>query len=215
MVLEDALNEAVPAAYETAVAEQGVTALGQPQINIDQNLDELTDGTEIVFTAEVDVRPEIELPEYKGLAVEVADVEATEADINEQLDELRGRFATVTPVERAAADGDLVVVDVTGTLDGVEVEEFSGTGMTFQVGAGNMIEALTTQSVVSRKVILRRFDTPRQRAHSRARKWSCRLRSRGCGSANCPPPTTTSPNWPLSFRRSRNCAATLPSDLPA
>ena len=140
VVLEDALNEAVPAAYEAAVAEQGVTALGQPQINIDQNLDELTDGSEIVFTAEVDVRPEIELPEYKGLAVEVADVEVTEADINEQLDELRGRFATVTPVERAAADGDLVVVDVTGTLDGVEVEEFSGTGMTFQIGAGNMIE---------------------------------------------------------------------------
>ncbi len=140
VVLEDALNEAVPAAYEAAAAEQGVTALGQPQVNIDQNLEELTEGTEIVFTAEVDVRPEIELPDYKGLTVEVADVEVTEADINEQLDELRGRFATVTPVERAAADGDLVVVDVSGTLDGVEVEEFSGAGMTFQIGAGNMIE---------------------------------------------------------------------------
>ena len=139
VVLEEALNEAVPAAYDAAVIEQGIAPLGQPELKIDQDLGEMAEDDPVVFTAEVDVRPEVDLPDYKGMKVEVADVEVTDADIDEQLDELRGRFATVTPVERPAADGDMVVVDVLGTIDGDRVEEFSGAGMTFEVGAGNMI----------------------------------------------------------------------------
>jgi trigger factor len=94
----------------------------------------------VEFTAEVDVRPNIELPMYKGRSVQVADVEVTEADIDEQLDELRTRFASVAPVERATAADDLVVVDVEGLVDGERRDEFSGTAMTFEVGAGKMIE---------------------------------------------------------------------------
>ena len=138
-VLEEALNEAVPVAYEEALAEHDVVALGQPDIVIDQDLTALGDDDAINFTAEVDVKPEVNLPDYQGIEVEVADQEVTDADVEEQLDELRARFATVNPVERSAAAGDLVVVDVTGSIDGEEVEEFTAAGMTFEVGAGKMI----------------------------------------------------------------------------
>lgn len=139
-VLEEALNDAIPAAYQAAVDEHAVQALGQPDVNIDQDLTELGDDDAVSFTAEVDVRPAITLPQYKGRPVQVADAEVAEDDIDEQLTELRSRFATVTPVERAAADGDLVVVDVLGEIDGERKEEFSGTAMTFEVGAGSAIE---------------------------------------------------------------------------
>jgi trigger factor len=81
-------------------------------VNIEQDLTELGDDDTVSFTAEVDVRPAITLPQYKGRPVQVADAEVTDEDIDEQMTELRSRFATVTPVERAAEDGDLVVVDV-------------------------------------------------------------------------------------------------------
>ncbi|MCB0915348.1 MAG: trigger factor, partial [Actinobacteria bacterium] len=139
VVLQEALEEAVPAAYEKAIAEHQVAALGQPNIVIDQDLAELGDDDSIEFAAEVDIRPELELPDFSELAIEVADNEVTDESIDEQLDELRGRFATVTPVEREVADGDLVVVDVVGELDGEELDEYTSAGMTFEVGTGKMI----------------------------------------------------------------------------
>ena len=139
-VLEEALNDAIPSAYQSAVEEHSVLALGQPEVNIEQDLTELGDDDTVSFTAEVDVRPAITLPQYKGRPVQVADAEVTDEDIDEQMTELRSRFATVTPVERAAEDGDLVVVDVVGTIDGDRKEEFSGTAMTFEVGAGSAID---------------------------------------------------------------------------
>ena len=140
VVLEEALNDAIPSAYQAAVEEHAVRALGQPDVNIEQDLTELGDDEVVSFTAEVDVQPAIELPQYKGRPVQVADAEVTEDDVEEQLTELRSRFATVTPVDRAVADGDLVVVDVSGEIDGEAREEFSGTGMTFEVGGGSAID---------------------------------------------------------------------------
>lgn len=138
-VLEEAINEALPAAYEQAVAEQGLDTLSQPQLKIEQDLTEIGPDDDLTFVAEVDVRPEIVLPDYHGMSVQVADAEVTDDDVEASMRELRGRFASVSPVDRAAADGDMVVVDVTGTIDGEVVDEFTGHGMTFEVGAGNMI----------------------------------------------------------------------------
>ncbi|MDQ1247951.1 MAG: trigger factor [Actinomycetota bacterium] len=138
-VLEEALNEAVPAAYQEAIDELGVKALGQPEIVIDQDLTALGDDDVVEFVAEVDVRPELVLPDYEALPIEVADNDVTDEDVAEQLDELRARFATVTPVERAVADDDLVVVDVAGEVDGEEIAEYTAAGMTFEVGSGKMI----------------------------------------------------------------------------
>ncbi len=139
MVLQEALQDAVPRAITDALVEHEVDALGTPNVVIDQDLSEVGEADSISFVAEVDVRPEIELPDYRGMSVQVADAEVTDEDVDEQLTELRGRFAKVTPVERAVADGDVVVVDVKGVADDEAVEEYSGAGMSFEVGAGNMI----------------------------------------------------------------------------
>lgn len=139
-VLEEALNKAIPGAYDAALLELEVSPVAQPNIKIEQDLAELGQDDVVVFAAEVEIRPEFELPTYKGLEVTVDAAEVSDADVQAELDNLRARFAKVTPVERAAADGDLVVVDVSGAIDGTEVAEFSGQGMTFEVGAGNMID---------------------------------------------------------------------------
>ncbi len=139
VVLQEALEEAVPAAYEQAIAEHEVAALGQPNIVIDQDLAGLGEDDAVEFVAEVDIRPELELPDFSELAIEVSDNEVDDESVAAQLDELRGRFATVTPVERAVADGDLVVVDVVGEHEGDELDEYTSAGMTFEVGTGKMI----------------------------------------------------------------------------
>ena len=107
-VLEEAVNDALPKAYDEAVVESGVKALGQPEIEV-TNLD---DGTSLSFTAEVDIRPEIALPKLEGIDVTVDDVEVTEAEIDEQLDALRERFATLVGVDRAVETGDFVSIDL-------------------------------------------------------------------------------------------------------
>ena len=99
-VLEEAINEALPVAYDSAIQENEIIAVGQPDVEVT----EIADGEKVVFTAEVDVRPEFDLPDYSGIAVSVDDAEVNDEKVDEQLDELRKRFGTAVPVERAAAD---------------------------------------------------------------------------------------------------------------
>jgi len=136
VVLEEVVNNEIPKAYDEAVRDNELRPLGQPAVDVTQ----IEDGELIAFTAEVDVSPQFDLPEYKGLEVQVADSVVTDEDVEEQVEELRKRFATVTPVERAAESGDLVLVDVRGEIDGVEVEDFAGTALTFEVGAESVID---------------------------------------------------------------------------
>ena len=135
VVLEEAVNDALPSAYEQALADNDVTVVGQPEVE----LTELNDGENFVFTAAVDVRPEFDLPEYSNLSVSVDDNEASDADVEEQLDELRKRFGTATPVERAATSGDLVVIDVEGVLDGESLEDYSAKALSYEVGSNGMV----------------------------------------------------------------------------
>ena len=137
-VLEEAVNDALPKAYNEAVVESGVKALGQPEIEV-TNLD---DGTSLSFTAEVDIRPEIALPELEGIDVTVDDVEVTEAEIDEQLDALRERFATLVGVDRAVEAGDFVSIDLSASVNGEEVEGGSATGLSYEVGANDLIDGL-------------------------------------------------------------------------
>ncbi len=139
VVLEEVVNEEVPKAYDEAVRENELRPLGQPEVEVTQ----IEDGELISFTAEVDVTPQFDLPDYKGLAVEVSDSVVADADVEEQVEQLRKRFATVTPVERAAETGDLVLVDVKGELDGEALEDFAGTALTFEVGADGMIDGFS------------------------------------------------------------------------
>ena len=96
VVLDEAINTVLPQWYSQAVQEQEIQPLSQPEID----LTKFSDGEPIEITAELDIRPEIELPDVSAIAVEVADAEVADSDVDEQLDGLRERFATFTEVER-------------------------------------------------------------------------------------------------------------------
>ncbi len=136
VVLEEVINEEVPKAYDSAVVENELKPMGQPEVEVTQ----IEDGELIAFTAEVDVRPQFELPEYQGLEVEVKDSTVTDEEVEEQIEQLQKRFATNTPVERPVQNGDMIVVDVKGEADGEELEDFAGTALNFEVGADGLID---------------------------------------------------------------------------
>ena len=135
-VLEEAVNDVLPKAYEEALRENSVVPLGRPDVEVT----EIADGQSLTFTAEVDIRPEFDLPDYSGIAVEVEDAEVTDDQVEEQLTGLRGRFASLTPVERAAADGDVLLVDLLGyEADGTSVEDLSGHALSYELGTDGML----------------------------------------------------------------------------
>ena len=130
LVLEEAVNEAVPAAFDKAVAENNLKPLGTPDFDVK----ELNDGENLAFTVEVDVRPEFDLPDLENITVEVDSAEPTDEEVAEQVDALRARFATLTDVERAAQDGDVLLVDLAGSCEGEEVEDLNASALSFEVG---------------------------------------------------------------------------------
>ncbi len=138
-VLEEAVNEALPRFYAQAVEEREVRPLGQPTVDVTEVPDPAKGG-ELKFTAEVDVRPELNLPELEGIEVTVDDVEVSDADVDEQVQSLRERFGTLVGVERPAADGDFVSLDIGATIGGDEIDSVKG--VSYQVGSGTMLEGL-------------------------------------------------------------------------
>ncbi len=139
VVLEEALNDALPSLYRTAVDEAQVAAIGQPQVELTQ----FDDGGQLVFTAEVDVRPDIALPPYEGLPVTVDPVVVLDADVDEQLTSLRDRFATLKSVDRAAQDGDYVLMDISAaTVEGEPIEGSEAKGLSYEVGSDSLISGV-------------------------------------------------------------------------
>jgi trigger factor len=137
-VLDEAINDALPKLYIEALQANSLEPLAQPEIDITK----FEDNQALEFTAEVDIRPEITLPDYDGIEVTVDDVAVTDQDVEEQVQNLRERFATLNEVERAAVDGDFVVMDLTARKDGEVVEGAEVTGMSYQVGRGGMLDGL-------------------------------------------------------------------------
>lgn len=137
-VLEQAINETLPKKYVEALEANDLTPLAQPEI---EGL-EIGDDEGFGFTAEVDVKPAITIPDYAGLTAQVDDAEVTDADVEEQIGSLRERFGTLNDVERAAQDGDFVVLDLRATKDGEVVDGAEVAGMSYQVGRGGMIDGL-------------------------------------------------------------------------
>jgi trigger factor len=138
VILEEAVNEALPRLYGEAVREHEVRPLGHPEVSVT----DFADGSQLVFTAEVDVRPPVELPAYDSLEVTVDSVEPTDEEVDQQLDGMRDRFATLSTVERAVQDGDYVTIDVAATVDGTALEDLSATGLSYQVGSGRLVAGL-------------------------------------------------------------------------
>ena len=137
-MLEQVINEALPSRYGQAVTETDVRPLGQPDIEVTQK----EYGQELVFTAEVDVRPEITLPDLSALKITVDPIEVSDEDVDTELQSLRARFGTLTGVERPAATGDFVSIDLSANMDGEEVPEASTKGLSHEVGSGQLVEGL-------------------------------------------------------------------------
>ncbi|MEV0663604.1 trigger factor [Actinomadura luteofluorescens] len=137
-VLQEAVNDALPELYGRAVEESEIFVLGQPDVEVT----ELEDGTQFAFTAEVDIRPKFEVPDYDGLEVVVEDAEVTDEQIAETIDNLRERFASLTGAERAAEDGDFATIDLVARIDGEEIEDASTAGYSYEVGSNSAIEGL-------------------------------------------------------------------------
>ena len=139
-VLQEAVNDALPRFYGQAVEENKIRPLGQPEVDVTEVPAE--PGQDLKFTIEVDVRPELVLPDYEGIAIEVdvVDAEAAAADVETRMTALRQRFGTLTGVERVAATGDFVSMDLAAAIGDEEID--TAKGMSYEIGSGNMVDGL-------------------------------------------------------------------------
>jgi trigger factor len=137
-VLNEAVQDAIPTNIVAAVREHEVKSLGRPAVEIT----ELTDGQALKFTAELDVRPELTLPDLSTIEVTVDEAQIGDNEIEEQLSSLRDRFATLKTVERAAQVGDFVQIDLAATVDGKEVPGGSATNISHEVGSNQLLPGL-------------------------------------------------------------------------
>ncbi|MEA5634530.1 MAG: trigger factor, partial [Cutibacterium granulosum] len=137
-VLQQAINDALPEAYNQAIQDNEIVPLGQPEVDVTK----LEDGELVEFTAEVDVRPDFEVPDASEVTAEVPVLTVADEDIDKQVELLRERFATNTEVDRAAAKGDITVINLEGSKDGEILEDATAEGITYKVGAEGMLEGL-------------------------------------------------------------------------
>ena len=137
-VMDEAINVAIQDFYVAAARENDVLVVGRPTVDaIDY-----VDNDKLSFSVEVNVRPEVTLPDFSKITITVDNVEVTEKDIDEQIDELRARFGTLHTVERAAKNGDFVTIDLTARIDGAEIEGGKANEISYEVGSNKMIDNL-------------------------------------------------------------------------
>ncbi|MCX7537657.1 trigger factor [Corynebacterium sp. P5875] len=137
-VLEQVVNDMLPSRYGAAVEENDLKVIGQPVVDVTR----IEDGELVEFTAEVDVRPEITLPDFSDISVEVAPLSTDEEAVDAELQKLRERFGSLKNVERAVTENDFVTVDLSATVDGETIDEATTEGLSHQVGSGELIEGL-------------------------------------------------------------------------
>ncbi len=137
-VLDEAINAALPDFYGQAAREHTVAVIGRPVVDVK----EFVDNEKLVFTVEVDVRPEVTLPDFSKIEVEVDDVTVSDADIDEQVESLRTRFGTLTTVERTVANGDFATLDMNAFINGETVEGGQANDLSYEVGSDKMIAGL-------------------------------------------------------------------------
>ena len=137
-VLQQVVDAALPGRYSEAVTTTELRPLGEPEIEVTK----IEDGDELVFTAEVDVRPEITLPDLSGLTIDVDAIEVDDADVDAELEALRARFGTLKGVERPAKTGDFVSIDLSASIDGEDLPEAATEGLSHEIGSGQLIEGL-------------------------------------------------------------------------
>jgi trigger factor len=137
-MLDQVVSDAVPGRYSEAVTTSDLKPIGQPDIEVTKK----EYGEDLEFTAEVDIRPEIELPDLDALKLTVDAIEVNDDEVDTELQNLRARFGTLTGVDRAAEDGDFVSIDLSATVDGEDLAEAKTEGLSHEIGSGQLIEGL-------------------------------------------------------------------------
>ena len=140
---EDAADALIQEVYGDAARESGLDIVSYPAIDVVQ----IEKGKEFIFTAEVAVRPEVELGQYMGVEIEKVDTEVTDEDIDAEIKRLQNQQAREITVERAAELGDTVVIDYVGSVDGVEFEGGKGENYPLELGSNSFIPGFEDQLV--------------------------------------------------------------------
>jgi trigger factor len=157
-VLDEAINDALPDFYSQAAREHEVFVIGRPSVDIT----ELKDNELLSFTVEVDVRPEIKLPDFSTVEISVDDVKLEDSEIDEQIEALRIRFGTLVEIEKVVESGDFVKIDLRATVNGKEVDGGVANNISYEVGKNNMIDGLDEALVGMKKDERRSFQAPLQ-----------------------------------------------------
>lgn len=137
-VLEQVVNDMLPTRYQQAISDNEINPLGQPQIDITK----IEDNDLVEFTAEVDVRPEITVPDFSAISVTVPALTVDDKAVETEVDNLRSRFGELKETKRKLKKGDFAVIDLTAEIDGAEVEDASTEGLSYEVGSGDLMEGL-------------------------------------------------------------------------
>jgi len=139
-ILAHAINDGLDSIFRDAVEAEKLRPLGQPQADIKQTPDEKTFAGNLVVEIEVEVRPEIKLPELKGLKVKVDEVKVDKKDVDAELDNLRGRFGSLKTVERAAKKGDFTTIDLVAKIGDKLIDEAQN--ISYEIGSGNLLDGI-------------------------------------------------------------------------
>ena len=154
-VIDEAINSALPEFYGQAAREHKVAVIGRPEVDVK----EFVDKDKLVFTVEVDVRPEVVLPDFSKITIEVDDVKVEDSDVDEQLESLRTRFGTLTSVEREVKMGDFATLDMTAFIDGAEIDGGQANDISYEVGSDKMIPGLDEILIGMKAGDVKQFET--------------------------------------------------------
>jgi len=154
-VIDEAINSALPLFYGQAAREHNVAVIGRPEVDVK----EFVDNDKLVFTVEVDVRPEVVLPDFSKITIEVDDVVVADADVDEQIESLRTRFGTLTTVEGEVKNGDFTTLDMTAFIDGKEVDGGQANDISYEVGSDKMIDGLDEKLIGMKAGDVKTFET--------------------------------------------------------
>ena len=139
-VAGEAVNDAVPELYSKALEEKKIRPMAQPEFDVQDVPQSANDETKLKFTATVERRPDIELPEIDGLGIAISKPEVKDEDVDKRLEALRQRFGTLVGVDRPAAKGDFANIDLTAEIDGETVD--SQEGVSYELGSNTMLDGL-------------------------------------------------------------------------
>jgi len=139
-ILAHAINDGLDSIYRSAIEAEKLRPLGQPSADVKQSPDEKTFAGNLVVEIQVEVRPEIKLPEYKGMKVTVDVIKVDAAEVDGEIDRLRARFGTLTTVERPAKKGDFTSIDLVASVDGKQIDQAQN--ISYEIGSDSLLDGI-------------------------------------------------------------------------